>query len=185
LRIHSDSGQYYDQETGLHYNYFRYYDPTTGRYVIPDPIGLEGGINPFLYVWSNPVRWIDPWGLEFIVPEELQKIFGNAATWEGVPYLLGGKTRKGADCSGSTWKIYSEVGFPYPYKETMSFPGNEFREVSDPQPGDVVRWSGHLAIFAGEGKVWSARRPGFNYGLYPVQWFTKTYGPPTYYRYWK
>jgi RHS repeat-associated protein len=45
-------GQYYDQETGLHYNYFRYYHPTTGRYVTPDPIGLEGGINPFLYVDS-------------------------------------------------------------------------------------------------------------------------------------
>jgi len=40
-------GQYYDQETGLHYNYFRYYDPTNGRYITPDPIGLEGGINLF------------------------------------------------------------------------------------------------------------------------------------------
>lgn len=56
-------GQYYDQETGLHYNYFRYYDPTTGRYVTPDPIGLEGGINLFSYVAGNPVRWDDPWGL--------------------------------------------------------------------------------------------------------------------------
>jgi RHS repeat-associated protein len=56
-------GQYYDQETGLHYNYFRYYDPATGRYVTPDPIGLEGGINLFLYVAGNPLRWIDPLGL--------------------------------------------------------------------------------------------------------------------------
>ena len=56
-------GQYYDSETGLHYNYFRYYDPSTGRYVTPDPIGLEGGINLFLYVAANPVRWIDPLGL--------------------------------------------------------------------------------------------------------------------------
>jgi RHS repeat-associated protein len=55
-------GQYYDQETGLHYNYFRYYDPTTGRYVTPDPIGLEGGINLFTYVANNPVNWIDPFG---------------------------------------------------------------------------------------------------------------------------
>jgi RHS repeat-associated protein len=56
-------GQYYDQETGLHYNYFRYYDPTTGRYITPDPIGLEGGINLFVYVASNPMNWIDPWGI--------------------------------------------------------------------------------------------------------------------------
>jgi RHS repeat-associated protein len=45
-------GQYYDSETGLHYNYFRYYNPQTGRYITPDPIGLEGGINLFTYVDS-------------------------------------------------------------------------------------------------------------------------------------
>lgn len=56
-------GQYYDTETGLHYNYFRYYNPQTGRYITPDPIGLEGGINLFLYVEANPVSWMDPWGL--------------------------------------------------------------------------------------------------------------------------
>jgi RHS repeat-associated protein len=56
-------GQYYDPETGLHYNYFRYYNPQTGRYITPDPIGLEGGINLFAYVGGNPVRWIDPLGL--------------------------------------------------------------------------------------------------------------------------
>jgi RHS repeat-associated protein len=55
-------GQYYDQETGLHYNYFRYYNPQTGRYITPDPIGLWGGINLFGYVVSNPLRYIDPYG---------------------------------------------------------------------------------------------------------------------------
>ncbi len=57
-------GQYYDQETGLHYNYFRYYDPTAGRYVTPDPIGLEGGINLFAYVKNNPTNWVDLLGLQ-------------------------------------------------------------------------------------------------------------------------
>jgi len=61
IRIYA--GQYYDQETGLHYNYHRYYDPTTGRYLTPDPIGLAGGINPFTYVGGNPVNLVDPYGL--------------------------------------------------------------------------------------------------------------------------
>jgi len=55
-------GQYYDPETGLHYNYFRYYNPQNGRYITPDPIGLEGGINLFTYVGNNPVNRIDPTG---------------------------------------------------------------------------------------------------------------------------
>nr|WP_255432012.1 RHS repeat-associated core domain-containing protein [Pantoea sp. Ap-967] len=54
-------GQYLDRETGLHYNTFRFYDPDTGRFTQPDPIGLSGGINLFLYS-PNPLTWIDPWG---------------------------------------------------------------------------------------------------------------------------
>ncbi|WBS02106.1 DUF6531 domain-containing protein [Pseudoduganella sp. SL102] len=55
-------GQQFDDETGLHYNRFRYYDPKTGRFISLDPIGLDGGINAFAYV-KNPLSWIDPLGL--------------------------------------------------------------------------------------------------------------------------
>ncbi|MCP4723101.1 MAG: hypothetical protein GY860_26920 [Desulfobacteraceae bacterium] len=61
-------GQYYDGETGLHYNWHRYYDPDTGRYLTPDPIGLAGGINPFVYAMGNPVNAIDPLGLSSWFP---------------------------------------------------------------------------------------------------------------------
>jgi RHS repeat-associated protein len=57
------AGQYYDAETGLHYNYYRYYDPQSGRYITSDPIGLEGGLNTYSYVGNNPVFDIDPLGL--------------------------------------------------------------------------------------------------------------------------
>lgn len=63
MRIRIYSGQYYDEETGLHYNWHRYFDPKTGRYLTPDPIGLRGGINLFVYTKNNPVNLIDPLGL--------------------------------------------------------------------------------------------------------------------------
>jgi RHS repeat-associated protein len=55
-------GQYHDPETGLNYNYHRYYDPTTGRYDTTDPLGLIAGPNPRTYV-VNPTLWLDPLGL--------------------------------------------------------------------------------------------------------------------------
>nr|WP_237403061.1 RHS repeat-associated core domain-containing protein [Pseudomonas sp. MWU318] len=55
-------GQYFDAESGLHYNRHRYYDPRLGRYLTPDPIKLAGGLNQYRYV-PNPTGWVDPLGL--------------------------------------------------------------------------------------------------------------------------
>jgi len=63
-------GQYFDEETGLHYNRHRYYSPDVGRFISKDPIGLLGGHNVYVYVYvyvyayaPNPVEWVDPRGL--------------------------------------------------------------------------------------------------------------------------
>ena len=56
------AGQYEDEESGLHYNRFRYYDTETGQYLTPDPTGLAGGVNPYGYV-ANPLKYSDPFGL--------------------------------------------------------------------------------------------------------------------------
>ena len=55
-------GQYFDVETGLHYNRYRYYDPQVGRFIGKDPIGFAGGLNVYAYA-PNPVDWVDPFGL--------------------------------------------------------------------------------------------------------------------------
>lgn len=55
-------GQQFDSETNLNYNYFRDYDPATGRYVESDPIGLQGGVNTFSYALGNPLSHSDPTG---------------------------------------------------------------------------------------------------------------------------
>ena len=60
---HRLPGQQLDAETGLHYNYFRHYDPSTGSYTTSDPLGLVAGYNTYGYVGANPLSVIDPRGL--------------------------------------------------------------------------------------------------------------------------
>jgi RHS repeat-associated protein len=154
-------GQYYDPETALHYNYFRYYNPQTGRYITPDPIGLEGGINLFVYT-GNPIIDVDPFGLlkcscaEFISEAEGIKIAQQAKTWEGTPYKSPGHAKGvGADCTGSTWQIYNNTGNNYVSEKDL-MTASDFGErstnckmqvVPTPQAGDVVKFSSHLAIY--------------------------------------
>ena len=54
--------QKFDPESGLHYNRHRFYDPSVGRFVSNDPIGLDGGVNLYQYA-ENPISWTDPLGL--------------------------------------------------------------------------------------------------------------------------
>ncbi|MFL4211092.1 RHS repeat-associated core domain-containing protein [Enterobacter mori] len=83
-------GQQYDEETGLHYNRHRYYDPQQGRYITQDPIGLMGGWNPYRYP-LDPINNIDPLGLEGMRPDGHPWGYGcgDASTDSFVPDSLG------------------------------------------------------------------------------------------------
>ncbi|MCP2262650.1 RHS repeat-associated core domain-containing protein [Streptoalloteichus tenebrarius] len=90
-------GQYHDPETGLNYNYFRYYDPIAGRYGSNDPIGLLGGNNPHEYV-GNPIEWADPLGLarKKKCSEEIFERYGSKAEGDSIKDAGGKLTPKPA-----------------------------------------------------------------------------------------
>ncbi|MCR6480208.1 RHS domain-containing protein [Variovorax sp. ZS18.2.2] len=69
-------GQYFDEETGLHYNWFRSYDPLQGRYISSDPLGVGAGLNFFNYAASNPLIAYDPTGLRTLKGPCIENILG-------------------------------------------------------------------------------------------------------------
>ncbi|SBV00099.1 RHS repeat-associated core domain-containing protein [Streptomyces sp. Ncost-T6T-1] len=96
-------GQYDDPETGLHYNFFRHYDPEAARYVSPDPLGLAAGPNPVAYV-DNPFTWCDPLGLMPKCPRErAQKVADQV-----VERAQEGKMRKSSNYHADTRHQFSD-----------------------------------------------------------------------------
>jgi RHS repeat-associated protein len=133
-------GQYFDAETGLYYNYFRDYDPTIGRYVESDPIGLLGGISTYSYAAESPPNVGDPLGLRPLTDAETQfieKFFGSCLD----PKTLNLHVRKFGDTQRalSLWPGFTSL----PSSTFVGGSGANSINLGDPYAASVF---GHEAL---------------------------------------
>ncbi|MEN5326736.1 RHS repeat-associated core domain-containing protein [Pseudomonas sp. TWI549] len=156
-------GQYFDDESGLHYNRHRYYDPDVGRYLTPDPVKLAGGLNQYRYV-PNPTGWVDPLGLTSNCPPpnrpgcEIPDGSNGVKVEEGEPNLptiahnIDPKILKRVhtiEGKASTKKVDD-------YK-------NRMRDGYNPAyPIDVIEYDGNLYILDGHHRAAAARQTATN-----------------------
>lgn len=157
--------------------------------------GWEGRLVASVNALESPLEagddhdaW-DDWPIIFNLTSAQQAAIAAAAkSWFGTPYLYGGCTREGADCSGSVWAIYNLAGIRLPpqFHSSSAYANSPlFVKVTGPlQIGDVGHYPGHVVIYGGTtgpGKdVWSAFHTGGPvYGPAASSWF----GTPTWYRY--
>ena len=147
-------GQYYDAETGLCYNTFRYYDADIGRFVSQDPIGLLGGMNLYQYA-PNPTRWIDPLGWAPLSGVDFtgQNVFypaGDGQYNEVVIQMTGGRGTDftasnraagitGGTPDGYTWHHVDDFN-PQTGESTMQLVTTDAHKASIPHKGSVSQY---------------------------------------------
>lgn len=146
------AGQFYDPETGTHYNYFRDYDPLRGGYLQSDPIGLKAGVNFYVYLDGSPIIFIDPTGLS---KEDVKKIVdavnrcikemtekGLRSNWKTINNSLPGKL----DCWEQTEYVINNCldnlknlddNWAYWFR---SGPGHVWGAARSSSPSDPVIW---------------------------------------------
>ena len=135
-------GQRFDDATGLHYNYFRDYDPAVGRYVQSDPIGLVGGTSTYAYASARPVTWTDSLGLfgSLAVPYSPP---AGSVTPGGVQNVLrvGGRIAAPVTAAWVGWEVGTAINDRI--EGSVGSPGDLSMELVTNQavsPGPHVTW---------------------------------------------
>jgi RHS repeat-associated protein len=170
-------GQYHDSETGLHYNWFRYYDPATGRYNSPDPIGYFGSATDYAYAANNPLYYVDPTGRIGVAGAAIgagigaiSGYFASGGTWQGAltGAVIGG-TAGFLGQFGASWEAGALIGAVVGMGENLAWQlaveGRSWACVD----GDQVFWSGVLGgLTGGIGGKLSARTAASKRGVWEL-----------------
>jgi RHS repeat-associated protein len=144
-------GQYFDKESGLHYNRYRYYDTGVGCFVSPDPIGLVGGLSPYRFA-DNAFSWIDPLGLlkcgltgkEVGNASNLAVIKPGSREWTTAVKTIkrGGKTNFRATSQEDAIKLVQEARGPMARKGSTADPynnlGSDYRKGYEVHPSEAL-----------------------------------------------
>ena len=129
-------GQYYDVETGKHYNFNRDYNPVTGRYVQSDPIGLDGGMNIYVYSLSKPLNNYDMEGLDVAVINSSRADW----SWNVFGHVAMAVTNKGVYSWGTYHALGSSV-WRYIYDENgESTTYISFIKTTPQQDTNIIAW---------------------------------------------
>ena len=174
-------GQYHDEETGLHYNRHRYYDPVAGQFVGQDPIGLAGGDNLYQYA-PNAISWMDPWGLayspvDFTGSPDLFPVSGTQKnivqiTMQGgrsrdfrLAYIEAGITKE--EAKGYTWHHAYDFD-PATGKTTMQLVRRDAHEATFPHAGSAEQFAKHFGVeYDSNAAVDAAHKKGWLEGRKP------------------
>ncbi|EPF2594860.1 TPA: RHS repeat-associated core domain-containing protein [Proteus mirabilis] len=135
------AGQYEDEESGLYYNRFRYYDRETGQYLSPDPIGLLGGLNPYGYVHC-PTGWVDPFGLECCPPTlNRTQALNKAKDLAGIPrsqqpvrqWTVGNDPKRRGQTNYQYSEDFGSHGRYYEYRDANGYKKVVLEHTHDPR----------------------------------------------------